>query len=316
MMLRVGTRGSRLALVQTNGVIDTLRAAHPGLNVEARVIQTEGDRRRRASLLAIGGQGVFTRELEIALLDGEIDLAVHSLKDLPSTVPDGLLVAATPPRENPQDVLVTRDGTPLNDLADGATVGTGSLRRRAQLLRLRPDLRMLDIRGNVDTRLQKLHAGEYDALVLAAAGLSRLGILDSVATQLFEAETMLPAPAQGILGLECRAEDSATQHLLAAVNHEPTFLAATAERAVLCRFGIGCRLPLAALAHAEGDSITVHARVLSADGTIAYNAQAQGQASEAEALGEEAAQQLITAGALTLLESLDEVQGSISLSHP
>jgi hydroxymethylbilane synthase len=316
--IRVGTRGSKLALAQAALVIEALRAAHPGLDGELCIIQTEGDRRRRASLLAIGGQGVFTRELEVALLDGEIDVAVHSLKDLPSTLPEGLVLAATPPREDPRDVLVTREGTRLEALTDGAVVGTGSLRRRAQLLRLRPDLKMKDIRGNVDTRLAKLHAGEYDAVVLAAAGLSRLGALACVQAEVLATEAVLPAPAQGILGLECRADDTATRETLASINHAPTFVSATAERAVLSHFGIGCRLPVAALAETKGDTFRLRARALSADGRIAYDAETRGTWADAALLGEAATRQLIEAGALALLESLEVAAGQAdtSPSHP
>jgi hydroxymethylbilane synthase len=303
--IRIGTRGSKLALAQTTLVIEALGAAHPGLDVELCIIQTEGDRRRRASLLAIGGQGVFTRELEVVLLDGEIDVAVHSLKDLPSTLPEGLVLAATPPREDPRDVLVTQDGTTLDELPEGTVVGTGSLRRRTQLLRLRPDLQMKDIRGNVDTRLAKLDMGEYDAIVLAAAGLSRLGALGRVKAEVLAREAMLPAPAQGILGLECRADDTPTREALATLNHAPTFVSATAERAVLSHFGIGCRLPVAALAETEGDTLRLRARVLSADGRIAYDAETRGPWTDAERLGEAATRQLIEAGALALLESLE-----------
>jgi hydroxymethylbilane synthase len=303
--IRVGTRGSKLALAQTNLVIEALRAAHPDLDVELCIIHTEGDRRRRASLLTIGGQGVFTRELEVALLDGEIDVAVHSLKDLPSTLPEGLVLATTPPREDPRDVLVTRDGTSLAELPEVTVVGTGSLRRRAQLLRLRPGLQMKDIRGNVDTRLAKLDMGEYDAIVLAAAGLSRLGALERVQAEDLATEAVLPAPSQGILGLECRADDAATRETLASINHAPTFASATAERAVLSHFGIGCRLPVAALAETEGDTLRLRARVLSADGSIAYDVETRGAWADAALLGETATRRLIEAGALSLLESLE-----------
>ncbi|MBA3530943.1 MAG: hydroxymethylbilane synthase [Ardenticatenales bacterium] len=304
IVLRVGTRGSPLALTQTDWVIERLRAAHRGLLVERIIIESEGDRLREASLLTIGGQGVFTRALELALLDGEIDVAVHSLKDLPSTLPEGLFLAATPAREESRDLLLTRNGLSLSDLPEGAIVGTGSLRRRAQLLAQRPDLAMKDIRGNVDTRLAKLERGEYDAIVLAAAGLSRLGWLERTPSQPLGLEVMLPAPAQGILGLECREPDEATRGLLSAINDDSTLAAATAERAVLRRFGIGCRLPLAALATAEGDTLTVQARVLASDGHLAFNAVTSGPLADAAALGEQAAEQLVTQGALTLLEDL------------
>ncbi len=267
--IRVGTRGSALALAQSAQIEAALRAAHRGVSVERVIVQTEGDRRRRASLLAIGGQGVFTRELELALLDGEIDVAVHSLKDLPSTVPDGLCVAATPPREDPRDLFISASHATLATLPEGARVGTGSLRRRAQLRALRPDLDMQDIRGNVDTRLAKLVRGEYEAIVLAVAGLNRLGIRDEqwgikqgpLTSHPLSLDSMLPAPAQAIIGLECRSDDLTARSLLLALNHPPTFAAAAAERAVLRRFGVGCRLPLGAFATVEGGRLSLRARV-------------------------------------------------------
>lgn len=300
--LKVGTRGSQLALVQTDLVIAALQQANPELRVERVIIRTEGDRRRRASLLTIGGQGVFTRELEIALLDGEIDIAVHSLKDLPSRLPDGLQLAATPPRADVRDVLITRDGTRLSDLPAGATVGTGSLRRRAQLLAHRPDLLMKDIRGNVDTRLGKLERADYDSIILAAAGLRRLGWLERVKGELLDAELMLPAPAQGTLGLECRVDDQFTQDALATINDPITLATARAERAVLRRFGAGCRLPLAALATIKDKQLILQARVLHASGEIAFNATTMGRLADAAKLGQEAAEELVSQGALELLE--------------
>lgn len=302
--LRVGTRGSKLALTQTDSVIAALREANPHLAIERVIIQTEGDRRRRASLLAIGGQGVFTRELELALLDGEIDVAVHSLKDLPSSLPSGLCLAATPPREDARDVLVTRDGTRLTDLPEGAVIGTGSLRRRAQLLALRPDLAMKDIRGNVDTRLEKLNRGEYDGIVLAAAGLQRLGWLAQLPAEFLPLDSLLPAPAQGILGLECRTDDLGTLAGVATISDAATFAAATAERAVLAGFGQGCRLPLAALALPNEHALTLRARVLNETGSTAFEVELVGPIVEAAALGQQAAQRLIAHGALTLLPEL------------
>ena len=300
--IRVGTRGSKLALVQADMIIDALRTSNPSLPVERIIITTEGDRRRRASLLAIGGQGVFTRELEIALLDGEIDIAVHSLKDLPSTLPDGLLLAATPPRADIRDMLITRDGTPLSELPQQATVGTASLRRRAQLLAIRPDLIMKDIRGNVDTRLAKLERGDYDAIVLAAAGLARLELLGSIHAEALSCEWMIPAPGQGTLGIECRENDQLVRQALTSINDPVTFASARAERAVLRRFGIGCRLPLAALATVTHEHLTLRARVLSHTGTPIFNAIANGPLSDAEQLGTQAAAELVEQGALELLE--------------
>ncbi len=298
--LRVGTRGSALALAQARGVINALRAAEPGLAVEEVIVRTSGDR-STAPLREIGGQGAFTRELEQALLDGHVDVAVHSLKDLPSTLPEGLCLAATPPREDPRDVLVTRAGVGLGSLPAGARVGTGSLRRRAQLLAVRPDLRVANIRGNVDTRLRKLQAGAYDALVVAAAGLRRLGRADLVARHALPLELMLPAPAQGILGLECRADDPETAALLRRLNHAPTFAAAQAERALLRRLGAGCRLPVAALATVEAERLTLRARVLGFEGSPVIEVALTGTPIEAEAVGTAAAERLLAQGAATLL---------------
>lgn len=300
--IRVGTRGSKLALVQADMIIDALRTNNPSLSVERVIITTEGDRRRRASLLAIGGQGVFTRELEIALLDGEIDIAVHSLKDLPSTLTDGLLLAATPPRADVRDMLITRDGTRLSELPEQTIVGTASLRRRAQLLSIRPDLIMKDIRGNVDTRLAKLERGDYDAIVLAAAGLARLELLGSIHTEALSCEWMIPAPGQGTLGIECRENDELVRQALTNINDPIAFATAHAERAVLRRFGIGCRLPLAALATVTREHLTLRARVLSNTGTPIFNATTDGHISDAEQLGKQAAAELVAQGAMELLE--------------
>lgn len=301
--LRVGTRGSKLALIQTDMVVEALRAADPSLEVERVIIQTEGDRRRRASLLAIGGQGVFTRELEIALLDGEIDVAVHSLKDLPSKLPDGLQLAATPPRADAGDMMITRAGTPLSELPKGSVIGTSSRRRGAQLLAIRPDLVINEIRGNVDTRLAKLERGDYDAIILATAGLARMGWLTKVHGEALSSELMLPAPAQGILGVECRSADTATQKALATINHQVTFACATAERAILRRFGAGCLLPLAALATPNNGHLTLRARALDHAGRLAFNVTTRGLLAEADALGTQAAEELVAQGAMNLLHA-------------
>lgn len=302
MTLRIGTRGSLLATTQTDWVIQSLRTAHPDLTIERVIIETDGDRRRE-SLLEIGGQGVFTRALEVALLEGRIDVAVHSLKDLPSTLPDGLVLATSPLRASAHDVIVTRSGVPWQDLPRGAVIGTGSLRRRAQLLAVRPDWVMQDIRGNVDTRLAKLERGQYDAIVLAAAGLERLGktLPNSFALPL---DMMLPAPAQGILGLECRADDVETRIILQAIGEPFTHDCALAERAVLRRFGIGCRLPIAAYATSPGlgsDTTTITARVIDITGTTRIESIRSGPRSQSEALGAMAADDLIQQGALQMI---------------
>lgn len=299
--IRVGTRGSLLARTQTAHVVALLQAAHPALEIETVIIQTSGDH-STASLRQIGGQGVFTRELEAALLDGRIDVAVHSLKDLPSTMPDGLCLAAVPPREDVRDVLVSRFEGGLDALPAGARLGTGSLRRQAQLLAVRPDLHVADIRGNVDTRLRKLADGQYDAIVLAAAGLARLGWLDR-ATAFLPVEVMLPAPAQAALGVQCRADDEEIRTLLAAIDDAPTHAAVRAERAVLQRLGAGCRLPVAAYAVATPDRLTLRTRIVGFEGAPVLEDVRSGAWADAEALGMASAEALLAQGAGALLQN-------------
>jgi hydroxymethylbilane synthase len=298
--LRLGTRGSQLALTQTNLVAAALRAAHPGLAVEIVTIRTTGDQRPE-SLLVIGGQGAFTHELEQALLDGRVDIAVHSLKDLPSTLAPGLTLAATPPREDVRDTLISRTGAPLAELPPGSRIGTGSRRRAAQLLRHRPDLLIADIRGNVDTRLRKLDEGQYDAILLAAAGLHRLG-LQGRRLEYLPTDLLLPAPGQAALGLECRAADETTRALLAPLNDAATFAAITAERALLRAFGTGCRLPIAALGTVQQGRLHLRARILDAAGTVMLEQSGEAPPAEAESLGAHLASLLWQQGAASLLE--------------
>ncbi|MDO5739227.1 MAG: hydroxymethylbilane synthase [Ornithinimicrobium sp.] len=262
--LRLGTRASALATSQSEWVADRLRAT--GIEVDLVHVHTEGDT-NRASLSEIGGTGVFASALRVALRAGDIDLAVHSLKDLPTAPEHGLLIAAVPQREDPHDALVARDGLRLHALPGGARVGTGSARRAAQLRQLRPDLTIQDIRGNVGTRIGYVRDGDLDAVVLACAGLSRLGRLDEVAERL-PIEGMLPAPGQGALAVECREEDADLRQVLASVlEHEPTRRAVDAERAVLRRLGAGCTAPVAAWARLiEGsDALTLSVFVMLQD---------------------------------------------------
>ncbi len=240
----VGTRGSALALTQTGFVVEALRKAHPNARFETRTIHTEGDR-STAALSELGGRGVFVIEIERALLARKIDIAVHSLKDLPADETTGLTIAAVYEREDPRDVLVSREGLALDRLPSAAVVGTGSPRRAAQVVALRPDLRIADIRGNVDTRLRKVEDGEYDATVLAAAGLSRLGWLDR-ATQIFETDQMLPAVGQGALAVQTRTDDVDAVAAVSALDHAATRAAVTAERAFERRLGGGCHAAIAA----------------------------------------------------------------------
>jgi len=257
--LIIGTRGSPLALAQTNHVIGLLRRAHAGLMVEQRIIKTTGDRFQQASLAAAGGKGLFTKEIEDELRNGAIHLAVHSLKDLPTTLPAGLTLGAVPPREDPRDVLITRISATLDSLPAGACVATSSIRRQAQLRACRPDLKITEIRGNVGTRLQKLaDTTDFVATILAAAGLNRLGLQPAHAVPL-DPDLMIPAVGQGAIGLEVRENDLATQELLAAINDPGTLACVEAERSFLHAIGGGCQLPFAGHATIAGNTVRLTA---------------------------------------------------------
>lgn len=299
MPLRLGTRASALARWQAEWVAARLREL--GAEVELTPIATTGDRRADA-IESIGGQGVFTKEIQHALLDGRIDLAVHSMKDLPTVAVPGLCLAAVPERAAPGDVLVSADRRGLAELSSGAVVGTGSPRRRAQLLRFRPDLRMKDIRGNIDTRLKKLRDGGYDALVLAEAGLRRLELSEHIAEAL-PLDVVLPAVGQGALALECRDDDAATRQLAARLNHAPTHDAVAAERAMLAALEGGCLAPVATLGRVEGDRLTLVGRVLSLDGVEMLEARRSASSSDAIALGREVAEALLAQGAGRLIHA-------------
>ncbi len=296
----VGTRGSRLALRQAEIALEALRAARPEACFDIRSIRTAGDK-TSASLSEIGGRGVFVIELERALAAGEIDLAVHSLKDLPSEETPGLTIAATLAREDPRDALVSRNGLALRGLPPDATVGTGSPRRAAQLLALRPDLRIVDIRGNVDTRIRKVEQGEYEAVVLAAAGLARLGCLER-ASQIFEPEEMLPAVGQGALAIQARRHDPDGLALVREVDHTETRAAVTAERAFERRLGGGCHAAIAALAEVAGEHVRLRGLVGDSAGRL-VSGESAGPVGEAEKLGVGLAEQLMERGAAALLET-------------
>ena len=299
--LRLGTRGSALARWQTDHVAALIAAAWPDLSCEVIVFHTQGDRVLDTPLPLLGGKGVFTAELEAALHNGDIDLAVHSLKDLPTEMPAGLALGAVPVRAEAADVLISRAGYTLATLPQGATVGASSRRRAAQLLHHRPDLRILDVRGNVDTRLRKALAayGPYDALLLAHAGLTRLGHTD-VITQVLPLDVMLPAPGQGALGIQCRAEAS-TLALLAPLNHAPTRQAVTAERAFLVGLGGGCAVPIAAYATLTDSHLRLRGRVTAVDGSRQIDVAIAGPAGDAAALGARLAEKALAHGAAQLL---------------
>jgi hydroxymethylbilane synthase len=297
--LRLGTRASTLARWQAQWVADRLAAA--GHTVELVPITTQGDAAKRESIGSLGSSGVFTKELQRALLDRRIDLAVHSLKDLPTDVVDGLAIAAVPEREGVADALISRGNLPLAALPPGAVIGTGSLRRRAQLLQVRPDLAMRDIRGNVDSRLRKLQDGEFDAIVLATAGLKRLGLLGAV-TETIAVEIMLPAVGQGALGIETRVDDVTTRAALSTIDHVETHQSVLAERAMLAALLGGCLAPVAGWCRPNaGQSLALTAAVFSHDGRQKLLAERTGPQDSAELLGQRVAEELLAAGASALI---------------
>jgi hydroxymethylbilane synthase len=307
--LVIATRRSPLALWQANFVARALESA--GRKVELLPLVTQGDRILDAPLSRVGGKGLFVKEIEEALLDGRADLAVHSLKDVPTRLPDGLVLGAILEREDPRDALCAPVHRTLEALRAGARVGTSSLRRRAQLLALRPDLRVEEIRGNVGTRMAKLE-GELDAVILAAAGLRRLGLEDRI-TEVLAPDRLLPAVGQGALAVEIREGDEETAELVRRLEHAETRDAVRAERALLARLEGGCQIPLAAHAEVEGDRLRLRARVGRVDGTHLLEAEAEGPRAEAEANGVRAAEDLLARGADEILASLEGAR--VGLPH-
>jgi len=293
-VIAIGTRGSALALAQANWVLQRLGALHPGKTFQTRVIRTTGDRGQ------IETKGAFIKELEQALLDREIDLAVHSLKDMPTEFEPTLDLVAFPQRVDPRDALVTRDGRGLADLPAGARIGTGSPRRASQLLAHRPDLCMVEMKGNVDTRLRKLAEGQCDAIVLAVAGLLRLDLLERV-TETLDPEVVMPAVGQGALALEARADDEGVRALVADFDNAAARAAVLAERALLHRLGGGCRVPIAAYGRVEGDAFVLDGLVARPDGTEILRDRLTGAPDGAEALGRALGDRLLNAGAARLL---------------
>ena len=298
--LRIGTRGSPLALWQANHVAELLRPLAAPRAVDLVLIETEGDRVRDRPLSQIGGDGLFTKEIQNALLEGRVDVAVHSLKDLPTHFVEGLTLGAVPPRGPIGDAFVSRKVSRFADLPHGARVGTSSLRRRSQLLNRRPDLRIETLRGNVETRLRKLVDEDFDAIILAEAGLCRLG-LEGHITEVLDRTWMLPAVGQGALGLECRTDDEATRRLLVHLDDGPTRAAVLCERAFLRALGGGCLVPIGALAEVAGDALTLAGAVLNVEGTASATGRHQGRADDPERVGHELAAELIGKGADVLL---------------
>ncbi|MGB5292566.1 MAG: hydroxymethylbilane synthase [Lysobacterales bacterium] len=301
--LRIATRKSALALWQANHVRDLLLQAHPGIEIELVKIVTQGDRILDRPLAEIGGKGLFLKELERAMLDGEADLAVHSMKDVPASMADGLVLDAVLPRANPYDALVSRGNRLLADLPAGSRVGTSSLRRKSQLLALRPDLVVNDLRGNVDTRLRKLDEGQYDAIILACAGLERLGLGERI-TETLQMPDWLPASTQGIIGLQCRQQDEHTRDLIKPLADIDTMVVANAERAVARVLEATCQVPLAVHAVLKGGTVHLKSIVSTTDGKESIQASGEAPASDAVALGEQVAADLIKNGAEKIIAAL------------
>ena len=301
--LILGTRGSTLAMRQSEWVRARLQDLDPDVTVSLHRIHTSGDKILDVPLAKVGGKGLFVKEIEDALLRGEIDLAVHSMKDVPAVLPAALDVLCVPAREDPRDALISRDGGGFADLKPGARIGTSSLRRQAQLLARRPDITIVMLRGNLDTRLRKLRDGQFDAIVLAAAGLNRLGWAEQI-TEYLPPDVSLPAIGQGALAIEGRRDDAQVRALVSRLTHMPTWTTVRAERALLHRLEGGCQVPIAAHAVLDGDQLRLDGLVASVDGARVVRDQVLGPAANAEALGVHLAERLLEQGADAILKEI------------
>lgn len=306
---QVGSRKSRLALTQTEWVIDSLRKQAPDSSFAIRHIVTKGDKILNVTLSKVGGKGLFVKEIEQALLSKEIDFAVHSMKDMPAVLPDGLEIACVPAREDFRDAYIARSGIRFRDLPGGAVVGTSSLRRAAQLLHARPDLKVRPLRGNIDTRLKKLRDGEFDAIILASAGLKRMGWSDDVVTEYLPAGLSLPAVGQGALAIECRSDDQELKELLRKIHDEKTFRTVLAERAFLKTLNGGCQVPIAALCRQkQGGDLELSGLVAAPDGRTVLKDSLSG--SDPDKLGVLLAERLLEQGAGEILNAVSAENGS------
>ncbi|XOF34587.1 MAG: hydroxymethylbilane synthase [Candidatus Electrothrix sp. YB6] len=302
-ILRIGTRASQLAVTQSTWVKTQIEEHHPDTTVELVKIVTKGDKILDVPLAKVGGKGLFVKEIEDALLDERVDLAVHSMKDVPAELPEGLQVAIVPEREIPLDAFVSAKYAALDELPQGATVGTSSLRRKAQLVCLRPDLDIRDLRGNLDTRLKKLDEGQYEAIILAGAGLNRLGLQERITT-LFTPEQMLPAIGQGSLGIELRRVDTELLDGLQFLHHRETAVTVAAERAFLLRLEGGCQVPIGGFATIDSDTVTLTGLIASLDGKTILKEQLSGMAADAEKTGVTLAETLLDRGGKAILDEV------------
>ncbi|MEW5813997.1 MAG: hydroxymethylbilane synthase [Spirochaetota bacterium] len=301
--IRIGSRGSRLALIQAETVKSVLENTFPGLDIHILTVKTKGDRILNSPLSKIGGKGLFTKELEDKLLREEIDLAVHSLKDMPAELPDGLMLGAVLKREDARDIFISRDGRRLGEFARKDRVATSSLRRRAQLLHFNHALTIIDIRGNIDTRLNKMNDGDCDGMVLAAAGLIRAGYQHLI-TEYLEPALMLPAACQGIIGIELRVHDVETGNLLRAVDHETTYISALAERAFLRKLEGGCQVPLGCLSAITDARFRIQGMLADIDGTRIIKKQGEGRPDEAVKVAQQVAVSILESGGDAILEEI------------
>ncbi|MDV2990335.1 MAG: hydroxymethylbilane synthase [Dehalogenimonas sp.] len=303
--IRIGSRASRLALVQAEYIKSRLQQAHPEVAFNIVKISTQGDLNRRVSMGELPGVGFFVKEIEAALMADEVDIAVHSLKDMPADVPPGLALTAVPEREDPRDALISRGHYSLSELPPGAKIGSDSLRRAFQIKAVRPDIQVVSIRGNIETRIKAVDTGQVDAVILAAAGLIRLGWRDRI-NQYLSLEIFLPPPGQAALGIEIRSGDDRRAALTAAVNHAPTHQAVKAERAFLRRLGGGCRAPIAALGTVDGAVLTLRGTVADESGRTIITDQASGDVSAAEKVGIALAERLLSLGAAQFINKAGE----------
>lgn len=303
--LILGSRGSKLALWQADYVASQLSRIVPDLNVEVKVIKTKGDKILDVALSRIGDKGLFTREIENELLNGSIDMAIHSMKDLPSQLAPGLCIAAVLERENPGDVLISRQGYKFYDLPLGAVIGTSSLRRISQIRALRPDIVLVDMRGNVETRIKKMYEQELDGIVLAYAGVKRLGFENKI-SDFLPHEVILPAVGQGAIAIEVRQEDGPTLELAGRINHKPTDWATQTERSFLRVLEGGCQVPIGCYAEVKGENITVEGLIASLDGRRVFRGSMQGSCQEADLIGQQLAHYLLQKGAAEVLAEIRE----------
>nr|WP_279614588.1 hydroxymethylbilane synthase [Syntrophobacter fumaroxidans] len=302
-MIRIGTRGSMLALKQSGNVKAAMEALWPGLRVELQVVRTTGDKILDVPLAKVGGKGLFVKEIEDALLARTVDLAVHSMKDVPAILPEGLEIGAIPKREDPRDVIVTRTGKGIADLPMGGRVGTSSLRRASQIRKLRPDIEIANLRGNIETRLRKLTEGAFDAIILAAAGLHRMGWQNRVTSYLDPAD-FLPAIGQGAIGIELRCDDGEVRELLAPLHDPDTHVAVEAERSLLRTLEGGCQVPIGGHAHLVDGTLTLSGMVASIDGEELFRASRAGSPAQARKIGRDVGMELLDSGARRILEEI------------